>query len=845
MFFNLSNLDQNSIVVTPNNRLADSLRQEFDRENTRLKNLAWLTPKIFPLRIFLINIWQNCANAKILLNESQELELWKQVVSEISLAKLARNAFELIHAWRLDKTQINSFEFKNWLKKFQQICFARDFITESELPDILLLSIPDLKKFLPKKILAVGFAEQTPQMKSFFQTLKAHGIEYAELDPNNLSSSPSRISFLNQEQEIYTMARFAKEKLIKNPHANIGCVVPKMLELRPKVRRIFQDVFGDTPFNMSAGEKFSEYFIVKAALLFLKLADPISVSDLSAFLLSPCCGLSANSIIFEEKIRLKAKSAFSLHELKTLATQDPLLINLIEKLQNYFNQCRAPNLPSKWANIFAQTLIALGWPGIKKLTSLNFQVLERFKNLLAEFAKLDLVVSKISHVEAIEILTSLTENTIFQPKAQEAKVNVLGLLEASSINFDYLWIMGMDHESWPLVSKPNPLLPLSLQKQNNLLHASQENELEFSLNLTDRFVRSCHNELIFSFTAKISDRELEASPLIEKFPETILEKFALAEFTPRAKKIFLARELETYVDDFAPKVLTHEKTFGGSKVFTLQSLCPFRAFAEFRLDAKELALDEFKFNKKDRGTIIHQALDQIWQDLKNQKELLRISDIELKEMIQHVLNTILTKKYAHKLSHFLDLEKECLTKLILSWFEQEKKRPPFQVAATEKTLAISIANLNSQLRIDRIDNLLDGKQMIIDYKTGATLPKTKDCFADRPKDLQLALYCFAVENAKSFSYGQINARAIKLATLDEKDFYTIFASNTTETKINWQTFTARWRSILETLATEFLSGKAAVEPQDKFVCDNCKLAILCRIKLEQNFTDEEKVDADS
>src|SRR5258708_28269670 len=80
-------------------------------------------------------------------------------------------------------------------------------------------------------------------------------------------------------------------------------------------------------------------------------------------------------------------------------------------------------------------------------------------------------------------------------------------------------------------------------------------------------------------------------------------------------------DLERLTDEFAPAFGTGERTRG---VATLraQSRCAFRGFAETRLRFQRLERPVPGFNDRERGELIHHALEHVWSVLRDSSSLL-------------------------------------------------------------------------------------------------------------------------------------------------------------------------------------------------------------------------------
>jgi len=148
-----------------------------------------------------------------------------------------------------------------------------------------------------------------------------------------------------------------------------------------------------------------------------------------------------------------------------------------------------------------------------------------------------------------------------------------------------------------------------------------------------------------------------------------------------------------------------------------------------------------------------------------------------------------------------------------------------------------VAGLQLNLRLDRIDRLIDGSLLVIDYKSGNPNPNSWDL--PRPEDVQLPLYAdFALDLDSSSIGGLVFAKvragetefAGKVrdakATLRSK----ISANSNLVKKPLTSEQLADWDAYIEGLALDFLAGRAVVNPRDyPETCERCGLQVVCRV----------------
>jgi len=176
----------------------------------------------------------------------------------------------------------------------------------------------------------------------------------------------------------------------------------------------------------------------------------------------------------------------------------------------------------------------------------------------------------------------------------------------------------------------------------------------------------------------------------------------------------------------------------------------------------------------------------------------------------------------------------------------EVKRPNFIVKQVEQSVEASISNTSIRLQLDRVDELEDGSLAIIDYKTG-NVDRT-NWFGERPDEPQLPLYALVLteQNQKvgALLYGQVKSVDYRfkgvaddrsLITGINKDFATENLDTEAETLAEQ---VVQWRTDLEALMDEYLTGQAAVTPRDEKVCRYCDLHGFCRIAEKQALNNE-------
>jgi len=457
----------------------------------------------------------------------------------------------------------------------------------------------------------------------------------------------------------------------------------------------------------------------------------------------------------------------------------------------------------------------MGFPGDRTLDSAEHQARAKLNECFAELAKLERVAPKMSPGRALASLRRLCGETLFQPETPDAPVQVLGVLESLGLEFDALWVSGLTDEAWPLHTRANPFIPPALQRKAGIREAWPEATLEWAKKVTEGWVGAA-NEVVLSHPAREDDRELLASPLISGVS-------SLSE-TPETKSvaryrdlIFAKRVVERVADGRAP-ALTTRTPKGGTRILADQAACPFRAFARHRLNAEALEEPVEGLDARARGLLLHTLMKELWSQLKGSDGLANPGPAIGKAAKAAITEAGLEEPFA-------SLERARLEKLAREWLEVERERPPFTVAAMEDKRKLTVAGLELNGRIDRLDALESGGHAVIDYKTGNPTPN--DWQGERPEDPQLPLYALsAKEEISAVAYAKLKTGAMRFMGFSRaKD-----AIPKVRAAENWATLFEGWKKELEALGQGFAGGDARVDPKKLLAtCRYCDLQPLCRV----------------
>ncbi|MDC8446184.1 MAG: PD-(D/E)XK nuclease family protein [Nitrosomonas sp.] len=852
-------------------------------------------------RIYLNTLYSNQgAELPLLLNAVQAHVLWEKVIQSdetgglllniTQAARLALEAWQLLHDWQLSNNfgqyplNEDSIAFRSWSGTY------RKHLVENNLTDLACLG--DLIRTLcaqgwiegPDELFCFGFDHFTPQQIAVLNALKASGSSIALIQSPVIDREPDgdkdtyaarRVCYTDVEDEIYHAAVWARSRLEADPSVSIGIIVPALTQRRSMLQRVFSNVMqpdvcaalsqpyqhsvSRLPFNISLGLPLLDYPLVDTALTILALvSQAVTYDRISDLLRSPFIGGSDVEIndraLLDQKLRRHAAPNLTLEQLVLLLqilsddkrqesrseTGCPVLIKNFSMLLT-FCQCDLPQKArhNDYAELMLSILQIVGFPGERTLDSREYQTLQKLHEIVAELATLDRIIPQTGFAGALRRLNHIASNTLFQPQTPLVPIQILGILEATGLKFDHLWVMGLSDEQWPLRPRTNPFIPYALQQKSGMPMGSVTEIFSFSQRITDRWMNSA-DEVILShpkFSDSFDALEILSSPLIRSIPESSVE---LPRYQSHRDLIVQTVRLEHVVDDRASS-MTKYNAGGGVAVIKDYAACPFRAWARHRMAVDTVDTPHVGLDAMERGILVHQVLASVWNKFKTKQALDKTNQEDLDNILfaaSHDAVQSIKRKRPFALSdRFLSIECRRLVRLVREWLEAERDRDDFMVEATEHSHVIQIGELRLQGRLDRVDRLENGMQLIIDYKTSQY--KIDAMLGERPDEPQLPLYLVMANppliDVAGIAFATIKSGEMGFSALVREDGVLPGVGAFDKTGAcgsfaNWTALFNHWNAVFLQLASGFMSGDARVMPKNfPETCRYCDFQPFCRV----------------
>ncbi|TAN23303.1 MAG: hypothetical protein EPN33_05220 [Acidobacteria bacterium] len=846
-------------------RLAHSLRAAYDERQRAAGRQSWPTAPIFTLDAWLERLWATGGDRMLLTNLQEQL-LWHQIIAAHAAgrelldldatAAAAADAWRLAQHWNLPLTgeacqeREETAAFSVWAEEFQRACRRQEWITTAGLPATIAARLPAAA--LPAAMQWVGFDELSPQLHELVSALRTAGVSVDVATPSAEPVCPEVTQFSDPGAELQAVAAWARNLVEQNPAAHIGVVVPGLAAHRSTVERIFLEVFhprrppwDDAPraFHLSLGPPLAEAPAIAAALQLVELFSTRGLVESSAALAwirSPFLAGSETETAararLEQEIRGQQRELWRWYDLARLtARHGPALAASLRRARAVVRRWPQRQAHQPWAESWAALWESLGWPGERPVESAGWQTIAAWQRLLDDFGRLDQVApAPVDSAAALTRLRRAAAARPLQPQAAPAPVQILGWLEASGLEFTHLWICGLDEQTLPAPPHPHPFLPLALQRERNLPHASAAREAEVAQRLWQRLLCSSP-DVQASFAASDGEgRPQLPSPLLAGLP---------LRHSPAVLPATQTADQETLDDHLAPPATEPERR-AGSGLFLDQSACPFRAFAHQRLHARAAPALAVGLPATVRGALLHRVLCDLWAGPD-------AGDFSAARIERLAAAAVAAERRLAGRPGLAATEGARLAAAVLAWCAIERQRRPFHVLATEDCLTAAFAGLELHLRRDRIDELEDGSAMgslvLLDYKSGEC--STGAWAGPYPEQPQLPLYLVTEPRraqVAAITFAQVRSGDMALVGV-ERSPGTLLSEPFAHPKwmLSWEDQRARWDRELHALAEEYLRGEARVEPRQRTSCEHCDLHALCRIRERRAPDPGEEEEADA
>lgn len=851
-------------IIVPNRQRAAAVRLAYAWVQRAAGNLVWATPDVIAwdawLARELLRVRQLRGSGSVFLNVSQQHVLWQTVLASLadsaeraeflqSHADAIAAAARLTREWRLEWSATGVPEeallLARALQRMDEYCHERGAFIPA------LARTDQLMQLEPTSLAFAGFHSLTPRQQEVAELFARAGRTVSHLRHAEQAAAPRAVSYPNAAAEFAAMGAWCRARLDAEPESRL-LIIYTDPRTRPAVIReaiadaldpLREDAAARGLVALEGGQPLLHQPLVAAGIALSRLgAEELDYGLLGSVLLSPFFDLGPEGdrvrLDLWLRRRLPQRAARADIVAQLLKVAEPLdavatrLLGVLTAVENCWRAGRAR--PFEWAFRLTAALRAAGHPGTRPLTSEETQAWQRWLAAVEEFASLDALVEPMGVEAALGRLEALLNRVQHQAATGDAAVTVTSWRDDPIVGYDGIWVGGLGEMQSPEPPRPDAFIPLATQRSAALPQVSSTTRLAAARLQYANWAARAGGELVLSYPRVEGDLEVAPSILLQHLriePQANDRRpwLALGQATSELSELAL------------PPIVAPGLLRAGSRLPELQRECPFRAQAELRLGAEGLVEPRIGIDPRLRGTLLHRALDLLWQRI-GSSAALRSRPLEawLPEIDAALVRTLEAGEWAYgapPTARELDREKDRCRDLLLEALKLEARRGmDFQIEAGERQLVWPVANANLNLRIDRVDRLQGGGRVVIDYKTGSRA--ALDLIGDNARPVQLLAYLDALEGESRT--GDISALALLKLVPGKSEFRAAedgraqlpVPRSSRQSALPWAEQVALWRADVRGLVARHIDGDARVQPLPR-ACEYCKLPALCRIDAQQ------------
>ncbi|HEX4169187.1 MAG TPA: hypothetical protein VHZ55_27310, partial [Bryobacteraceae bacterium] len=660
----LSWLENHSTVITPSRFLASVGYRQFSQDRLARAQSSWQRPEIVSLGGWLTAEWQKArfahSGVPALLSPAQEHVLWRRIIAEEQLAlfdadsaaSMASRANRLLAEWQISKQDDawndrgDAAQFQRWSHRLEQICRREGWIARSDLwtllpkwqnpsaPGIFLLSEPP-----------------APALKRILEAFRH--TAYQNHDRQKAACPGTQ--FEDFEEELDFAARWARARFESHPSSSIAVFVPDLARNHQLVERTFRHIFypasprlllggvaaAHSAFSLHAPWPLASEPLIAAALLLLQVARPeIPMADATAIL--RCRWIKGYSnernqrALADLDLRRRRDLDVALDDLESASARCPQFSGIWRSVRSRLAALQPLDNYAGWARFFADLLQAFGWPGDAELDTAETVLADAWLTTLSQLSSLSFVSGPVSIDTALADLRRLLE-TGHESQNLSSPVQILDAREASGLRFDVAIVTGLSEQTWPPLENRSPFIPFKLQRQRELPGSSPQLLRSRRAALT-RSLFSVAPEIHATWSGR---RAAVAGEFVSQNRES--QPIWKGKSTWQAFKPAILEELD---DSLAPPFVPSTTTRGGTGVIKAQSLCPFRAFAEYRLQSRSPEEGCLGLDSRERGGNLHQVLEFVWQKLRTRDRLASTDPRALEQLVEEAAAAVVRNQRA-------------------------------------------------------------------------------------------------------------------------------------------------------------------------------------------------------
>jgi ATP-dependent helicase/nuclease subunit B len=860
-------------ALTPNLRLARALRVDAARRLGVDKGVV-KSPQVDALGAWIEQHWRCQVEEGVfpparVLSAVEAEEVWLQIIEadlaehqEFTLlqpraaARAAQQCRDALLQYRVPmaaqqprfQQDADCARFSVWLDRFEARLTGSGWTTIADLESQVAASA----RQVVDRALVLDSDTITPVTRAAICRLAG---EVTWLNQKDTEADCVGIRYGGVLDEQRAAARWAAERY-RGKAGSTAIVVLNLSEQRQSMEVALREAFDALdarydalPVNFSRGIPFASAPIYRDALLALGMLEgTVSRSDLLAALRSPYLtalrseDMKRSLAVIRGSFRLQA-DPMPVDELRAQLTRHGEfgLGRILDRIASD-RLLKGKRSGREWRTLWIELLSAWGWPARAGVDSFEHQQIERFGDMLDQFEAAGDLLGNMSYRQALSLLRRILERRQFQPSTSADAIQILSEREVRGLHFDAVWVVGAQSTHLPQRVDLLPFIPAVIQREFRMPASVDPEGLASGRALLAGLQQHC-NHVVVSWHHMLDGVEQLPSPLLSAVSEAPDEIPSTAD---RWRMSTASPAVMESLEDIDAGALDHAGgVTGGVALLRDQSQCPFRAWVTHRLGVRALKDPATGLTAGERGDLLHTTLEHFWLACGDSRTLRGLSDEALANSIDQAVSAAIRglKPAVRRRvgAACLDIESQRLKQRVAAWLNFERERQiDFKVVARESKQPLSVGELTLEVVVDRIDELADGRKLVLDYKSSDRF-SARDWWGERIREPQLPGYALLDDAIAGVAWAVVSVKGMKALSLGEDlglgNGASLGRQLGDEEVTEWTEVREAWRQQLNEIADEFVAGKAEISPM-KRACDFCSLQAVCRI--EYTAMDEEE-----
>lgn len=418
---------------------------------------------------------------------------------------------------------------------------------------------------------------------------------------------------------------------------------------------------------------------------------------------------------------------------------------------------------------------------------LNLNIAAKIRMIKEEFERASFAREVFSKEEIFRIFDHKIAREIIAFSGSPLKgLQILGLLETRSLNFDHVIMLDVNEGILPSLRVHEPLIPREVMISLGLDRLELEEEIQRYQFM--RLISSASQVDLVYQESKDKERSRFVEELIWEAQKKAKGTVPEGGLSPLLPLLVTRPSFEVSVNpkkrivEKTPEVIKFLKnyTYSASSI-NMYMRNPMEFYTNYVLGLREQEdlLDEPE--ARHVGTFIHELLEESFKPFVNKKPKI---DKTFRNRFEKLFDQKFDETFAKSMKSDSFLLRSVIAERLDLFLNHEKDRDVDKILYLERrfddVITLNVGDIKFRYVVDRVDQLADGAIMIIDYKTGSTdlMPKSltqiaamdfsRETILENIKSFQVPLYFHYLD--KQFPDQPVNAALYNLRTLELNKF---------------------------------------------------------------------------